>query len=344
MRATLLPAGEKRSEWSVSREPPRESNDRVDTRADAPPIAKASARIEGYDWVRLLAAVNVVLFHVSPTPTGFLGRGGVPAFLMIAASIPAMRTELEAFGPLAAHRARRILVPWLFWSAVFGLVAGARYLHRGIVPEWTVHDLLIGTSMHLWFFPAVFVGTLLVWFVLRLIGPLSDSRGLVLIIGSGLGLFAIHAWLSKSGALSAPYGHWVFAAPALAIGMALGLGYRESNRRRRAILVIAVGLAAVLGAGLHWAIDEKGSAISYFLAGTALPATLLLPLRSGVVLQSFTRVSLGVYALHPLVYLGLQSFVGPRLNSVWIALPAVFLGAVAVAALIRLTRWGKALV
>jgi len=344
MRATLLAGGEKRSLQSVSFELPRESHDRVDTRADEPPVAKASARIESYDWVRLLAAINVVLFHVSPSPTGYLGRGGVPAFLMIAASIPAMKTGLEAFGPFAAHRARRILVPWLFWSAVFGLVAGARYLHRGIVPEWTVHELLIGTSMHLWFFPAVFVGTLLVWIVLRLIDPLDNSRALVLILGGGLGLFAIHAWLSKNGALSVPYGHWAFAAPALAIGMALGLACRESNRSRRAALVITVGFAAVLGAGLHWAIDEKGSAISYFLAGTALPATLLLPLHSGVVLQSFTRVSLGVYALHPLVYLGLQSFVGPRLNTVWIALPAVFLGAVAIAALMRLTRWGKALV
>src|SRR5580692_2449423 len=116
MRATLLPGREKRSEGSVSPDRPRESHDRVDTRADEPSIAKASARIEGYDWVRLLAALNVVLYHVSPSPTGFLGRGGVPAFLMIAASIPAMKTELEAFGPFAMHRARRILVPWLFWS------------------------------------------------------------------------------------------------------------------------------------------------------------------------------------------------------------------------------------
>jgi peptidoglycan/LPS O-acetylase OafA/YrhL len=344
MRATLLPGEERRSKRSVPFVPPGEINDRVETRADVPPIARTSARIEGYDWLRLLAAINVVLFHVSPTATGFLGRGGVPAFLMIAASIPAMRTELEAFAPFAAHRARRILVPWLFWSVVFALVAGVRYFHRGIVPDWTVHHLLIGTSMHLWFFPAVFVGTILVWIVLWLIGPRSDSLGLALILGSGVGLFAVHAWLSKSGALSAPYGQWLFAAPALAIGIALGLACRETNRARRRLLLIAVGLAALLGAGLHWAIDDQGSAISYFLAGTALPASLLLPLRSGVLLQSFTRVSLGVYALHPLVYLGLQSFVGPRLNSVWFALPMVFLGAVAMAAVIRKSRWGKALV
>ena len=198
--------------------------------------------------------------------------------------------------------------------------------------------------MHLWFFPAVFAGSLLVWIVLRLIGPLGRSRGLALMIGSGLGLFALHAWLSKSGVLAAPYGHWVFGAPALAIGLALGLGYREECRGRRAVLVIAVGLVALLGAGMHWAVDEQGTAISYLIAGTALPAALLLPLRSGAVLEHFTGVALGVYALHPLVYLGLQSCVGPRLNSVWVALPAVFLVAVGIAALLRRTRWGKAVV
>jgi peptidoglycan/LPS O-acetylase OafA/YrhL len=344
MRATLVTGEERRSTRSVRLDSPRDISDRVETRAIASPIARPSARIEGYDWLRLLAAINVVFFHLWPSPSGFLGRGGVPTFLMIAASIPAMRVDLEPFGPFAWHRARRILLPWLFWSAVFGLVAGARYVLRGSVPDWTIHHLFIGTSLHLWFFPAVFGGTLLVWMTLRLIGPLGTQAGFAIAIVCAAALFALHAWLSKSGRLSAPYGQWMFAAPALAIGIALGLACRAVEDGRRRGVMIAAGVAVVFGAGLHWAIGEIGSAISYCVAGTALPLALLLPLRSCSPLQSFTRVSLGVYALHPLVSLGVQSCGGRWFNSSWITLPVVFLGAVAIAALLRRTAWGKAVV
>jgi hypothetical protein len=160
----------------------------------------------------------------------------------------------------------------------------------------------------------------------------------------GIALFALHAWLSKAGTLSAPYGQWIFAAPALTIGIALGLACREADCMRRRGLVAAAGLAVLLGAGLHWLVGERGSAISYLVAGTALPVTLLLPMPAVALLQSFTRVSLGVYAMHPLVYLGVQSLAGPRFNSVWINLPVVFVGAVAIASLIRKTAWGKAVV
>ena len=125
MRATLLPGGERSSQQAIFLESPRAIEDKPTLQAEAAsPEVRRRARIDGYDWVRLLAAINVIFFHVSPSPTGFLGRGGVPAFLMIAASIPAMRHQIEPFAPFALRRAHRILVPWLFWSAVFGLVAG----------------------------------------------------------------------------------------------------------------------------------------------------------------------------------------------------------------------------
>jgi surface polysaccharide O-acyltransferase-like enzyme len=301
-------------------------------------------RIEGYDWIRLLAAINVIVFHVTATQTGLIGRGGVPAFLMIAGSLPAMRFEMESFGTFARRRARRILVPWLAWSGLFGAVAGVRYLRHGLVPEWTIHHVFVGTAIHLWFFPAVFGGTLLVWILLRLTGQLSGTVAFVGVLAAGIALFGVHAWSSRSFSLPAPYGQWFFAAPALILGVALGLAYRECVLSRRRLLVLIVCLATMLGALLHAAIGDTGSGISYVVAGLSLPAALLLPIRSGPLLQNFTKVSLGVYASHPLIDQGLHSLVSTRSVSVWFAVPAVFVGTVAFSALLRKVPGGKAIV
>jgi surface polysaccharide O-acyltransferase-like enzyme len=80
------------------------------------------------------------------------------------------------------------------------------------------------------------------------------------------------------------------------------------------------------------------------VAGLSLPAALLLPFRSSQLLQSFAHVSLGVYASHPFIYLGLQSLVSARSMSVWFAVPVVFVGAVAFSTLLRKVPWGKAIV
>jgi surface polysaccharide O-acyltransferase-like enzyme len=80
------------------------------------------------------------------------------------------------------------------------------------------------------------------------------------------------------------------------------------------------------------------------VAGLSLPAALLLPIRSNQLLHSFTHVSLGVYASHPFVFLGLQSLVSARSVSVWFAVPAVFIGAVVFSTLLRKVPWGKAIV
>ncbi len=307
-------------------------------------LPKRAPRVEGYDWIRLLAAINVIVFHVAPTPDGFVGRGGVPAFLMIAASLPAMHFEIEPFAPFAIRRARRILIPWLFWCGLFGVLAGVRYCRHGIVPEWTIHDLFVGTAMHLWFFPAVFAGTLLAWILLCQTRSWGGTTSYIGALASAFALFGIHAWLSRSFALPAPYGQWVFAGPALVIGVALGLAHREQFLARRRGLLLGVALVTILGAAICGLIGETGSAISYCVAGLTVPAALLLPIRSGALVQSFTRVSLGVYASHPFIYLGLRSLVSARPLSIWIGVPAVFIGSVTFSVLLRKVPWGKAVV
>ena len=189
--------------------------------------------------------------------------------------------------------------------------------------------------MHLWFFPAVFAGSLLVWIVLRFdrparsfAGPRADDwerswsfrPACVAVEERRLGgaLWTLGVRGTGSGDWSGPRA-WISRRVSRATG-------RSCDRR---------GSCRPSRAGMHWAVDEQGTAISYLIAGTALPAAPLLPLRSGAVLDCFTGVALGVYALHPLVYLGLQSCVGPRLNSVWVALPAVFLVAVGIAVLVQ---------
>jgi surface polysaccharide O-acyltransferase-like enzyme len=321
-----------------------DSEPEIRTQPASEPTRSRPARVEGYDWIRLLAAINVVIFHVASTPSGLIGRGGVPAFLMIAGSIPAMRLEIEPFGRFLRHRARRILIPWLFWSGLYAAVAGARYWRHGIVPEWSIHSLFVGTAIHLWFFPAAFVGGLLIWPLLRFVNSLSAAAAFTTVGALAAALFATHAWLSNAWSLIAPYGQWLFGAPALAVGVALGLACRERLASRRRLLIALAGLVAIVAVGLYVMIGDGPSGISYLFAGTIVPSALLLPIRSNAVLRQFTQVALGVYASHPLVHLGLQSVMSPRWAPVWFMALAVFLGAVAISALLRKAPWGKAIV
>jgi surface polysaccharide O-acyltransferase-like enzyme len=320
------------------------SGPEIDVAPALQPAGPRPPRIDGYDWIRLFAAINIVIFHVAPSPDGIIGRGGVPAFLMIAGSIPAMRFEIEPFASFVGRRARRIFVPWLFWSGVYGVLAEFRYLHHGIVPAWTVHTPLVGTALHLWFLPAVFLGALIIWPLHQLVRSLNATVAFATVAALSVVLFFVHAWVSNRSLPIAPYGQWLFSAPAVVIGVALGLACREPIPSRRRMLILIAGFVTVLAAILHAATGQMGSGTSYVIAGLSLPLALLLPINSNWLLRNFTRVSLGVYASHPLVYVGLRSVINTQSASVWFTAPAVFAGALTVSLLLRKIPGGNAVV
>jgi peptidoglycan/LPS O-acetylase OafA/YrhL len=311
--------------------------------SDRPPgVPAKTQRIEGYDIIRILAAFNIVLSHAVRNPSGLIGRGGVPAFLMIAASIPAMKADLGPFGPYARNRIRRVGVPWLFWSAFYGIVAVLWYLAGGNLPNWTVHWVFIGTMVHLWFFPYVLVAGLGLWWLLeglRNVKPQMAAFGLAAVAALLILLCALvldYTW-------PVPYGEWLMGLPGFLVGIAFGLACRipdQASRRRTIVIAGGITLAAAIGA---LALGSPQMTLSFAPGAILVPAALLLPIHSGRAIRGFAAVSMGVYATHPFVAMVLRRLTG---NSwpLWLSVPTVFVGAIAFSMAIKRTSWGKNLV
>ena len=164
------------------------------------------------------------------------------AFLVLSVYLGGHGTQ----APDAAHvlrRARRLLLPWLVWFAVYGGVNVAR--GGDIVPagQGLLAGTLAGPSVHLWYLPFAF-GCLLLLDVARAHVP---ARALALAAGVlAVGLVAaVPAWRPVSLQLHAPLLQW---ADALA-PVAVGVFWRGAGGLPRAVVaaVSAALLAAVVG-------------------------------------------------------------------------------------------------
>ncbi len=301
--------------------------------ADTIDKPRVRAHIEGFELVRVLSALNVVTFHVLALTSGLIGRGSVCAFVMIAAALPAMQPDLGPFGRYARRRAARILTPWLIWSAVYGAVAGARYLRSGIVPPWNYNWLMIGTSIHLWFFVFIFFAGLGLWWTLHAVEGVSPSRAALGLTFCAAPLIVFYSQLTAVWEPPTPFGLWTICFPALLIGLALGLVCREEDARRTrgVILIASITLLAAVTAGLTGSVPIL---LSYGIPALLIPGALLLPIRVGPVIRGLASVSMGIYTTHPLVLIVLRHCCGETIPPA-ACVPIVFLSAAALAAMIR---------
>jgi peptidoglycan/LPS O-acetylase OafA/YrhL len=261
---------------------------------------------------------------------------------MIAAALPAMRPDLGPFGKYAGRRAHRILLPWAVWTAVYGLIEGARYLHSGTIPNWTVSNLLIGTSYHLWFFVYIFFASLAIWWMLsglRRVSLLSAATTLSLIAAP---VILINAHYPPFFDHISPFGIWWKSAPAILLGVAFGLSRRmEPDAGRRAVCIAGgATLVAALAAGLTGSLPMM---LSYGIPGILIPLALLVPWKKGAAVEFIADVSMGIYASHPLMLLVVRHFWGDTLSPL-ISAPAVFVGALLISKAIKRLPGGRLLV
>ena len=289
-----------------------------------------AGRTGGLDWFRPVAAALVVAIHTGPLLswdatanyllTDILARVAVPFFFAVTGFF---------LLPRVAERGRRALAPFLGRTAL--LYAGATLLYLPVnlyTGAWRgeglalrlIRDLLFdGTFYHLWYFPAVLLGMVLVSALLRacrgrraipllvclalyLLGLLGDSyyglaAALPPLAGMYDALFSLFSY-TRNGLFFAP------------LFLLLGhlLARRAPLPRRRAALGLALSLAALAAEGLL--VRRLGLARhdSMYLA---LPLCLwflvdllrALPARPRPALRTLSTV---VYVVHPLCVLGLR--------------------------------------
>ncbi len=222
-------------------------------------------RNQNIELVRIVAAFGIVLFH-SGAPGGPIGYAGLIAFT-------ALSTYFASSG--AAKMAKRILLPWAFWSIFYlgwRFAADGNPFHEGMN---VVESIFYGT--HLWFLPFIFVVNL------AILQIRSERLPLICAVLAFVFLVATPWWREFQSLFDPPIVQFLHAVPAALLGVAF--------RTRIGMTISALGLAICM----VWQTD--GISLPYLLGGGAVLAGLILP-RLQLNLQPVSACMFGVYLVH----------------------------------------------
>ena len=234
----------------------------------------------------------MVCFHAPGSPYKFLTISGLAYFLLLTFCLQGMGEPKRGSFPLG-ERARRLLLPWAIWSLFYGLVHLAR--HKPFGPDVFHHPrfLLMGTELHLWFLPFAFFGGIVAFSLRRYLTRVPEAWGLVGLMLAAVGLAALPCL--PPGRLDSPLVQWAYSAPLLPLGLAIGMAQRVPRGR------LAWHYLAILGvtAAISWTLRDP----SLILGTLALAASILPKTREFKGLRWLAGLSMGIYLLHPFVFL-----------------------------------------
>lgn len=298
----------------------------------------------GIDAVRFIASIAVVLIHtVSPQNVEFgvdtggavgqLCRFAVP-FYFIASGYFLAKKGANVEYILQSVR-RRIAPVFIVWLLIYLAFMGNT---ESLMTPTSIARLLItgGPAYHLWFLPALVFASIVALALRRFLGLRTALIATVLLYGVGLGV-GTYAWNGPSRSLSP-----ILCAP---VFVCIGLWIPIS--RWQPDLKISLGILFLGGVGqlmeaylldtLHMSPFHKSDFVISTLplgVGTFLVA-MNLPLKARVTrtLAYFGIVSLGIYAIHLLFVIGLETLMQP----------SSFAGRALIAAMVVICSTGAAL-
>jgi len=298
------------------------------------PDKKAPAASEyrsSLDLMRFVGAIGIVWAHMfGPGP--FVGPLSLSVFLIITAFLSAGSLKRRSPAEFIRKRAVSILQPWLVWSAIY---FAADVLRHGLGRSLsalvdTPLTLLIGTSLHLWFLPFVFLGSFLIVLAKRVSGPTSN---LVYTLAIAAPAAALALILCVQLKLPAPLGQWAFSLPVFLLGIVAAQSGRLGQfwvQVAYVALVTALTLAFDASTGL------------FALVFAAVCFQILWYIRGGHPLfQALGSLAMGVYLIHPLFILIVHKAAPGLFGTATGALLVFAVSMLAVMAMrkSRLTRW-----
>jgi peptidoglycan/LPS O-acetylase OafA/YrhL len=264
-----------------------------------------SKRNGGIELLRVWAALGIVCFHSQTGVLALVGYAGLPAFAIISAYLlgdlhSADGMKAVPFEQFVRRRARRVLLPWVAWIAIYlSLDFGLSFAGLRPFDFWQEFNPFFGTRIHLWYLPFVFLGLVAIraavpWLSRLPRWPLVG----MLVLAAALAMLVLPGtWVAQ---LPAPAPQFVFAAPALCFGIALAEIVQESDTRRRWSAVAAICVVAVGGAILK----QSLFGFSWIPFAVAVPLTsiaVLRPVDEGPLARLVAPLTLGIYVMHPLV-------------------------------------------
>lgn len=261
------------------------------------------------DLARLAGAFGIVWFHAKG-PGGWIGYAALQMFMALLIHHQLSADRGGPFPAAAGARARRLLGPWVVWSAIFaaakiadGIVSGT-----GVAREFAPWMLFTGPALHLWFLPFAFVaglGALALW------RGAPKGRAAFLVGLAALALLQAASLGLPSRGWPIPFPQWLQVLPAVGLGFMICAA--EGRGTRLTLLAgLQVGLFA-LHAATGWPVanDQTLLGAAFAIAAVAVRAP------STEVTRACAGLALTVYLSHPLF--------AAALGRVWVgASPAEF--------------------
>lgn len=255
--------------------------------------------------LRLIATVEIVAFYSSRPPEWILGFS-LPYFIALSIALNARPQRDISFSDFITNRARRILLPWVFWCVVFGLIHGANILRHSIdlADHFSLSMVLYGTSIHLWFLPFLFAAQILCETINRVTRDWSFVRLSLVLLPLVACVFVVSpiqpSWIPQPPAYQWGFGLAVLL-PSMLVGRAQLL---PSDAQRKGWLLFWTAAGCILTtAGWEMSADEyryRGMAIA------ALGIVYLVPGSSDRITEILSPLSYGIYLIHPVFVLLLQ--------------------------------------
>jgi peptidoglycan/LPS O-acetylase OafA/YrhL len=267
--------------------------------------AKPNSYRQAIDLARFIAAFGIVAAHAFAMEDDWVGHIALALFLVLTAFL-AVQSAQRAGGryPFVA-RARRLILPWLFWCLVFRLVL--LKVNDGpdrfaiLTDPWS---LLVGPMVHLWFLPFVMLAMVAVEPVVRFVTtPLRLLVALVVLVLVSPVMF----WAIRFLGLPMPLPQWLFSVPVYGLGLLIGV----AHPMKRVGWPLAASVVMTLGAVM--ASDDAPWAYTVFGAVLAFELFWRLPLQ-GDWLPKLGQAAFGIYLIHPFFMLVVYKFFGPGVD------------------------------
>lgn len=217
--------------------------------------------------------MGIVWFHSGATGHQ-IAYTALPFFLLLLA-MPTRGTIQD--------RAKRLLRPWLIWSAIFGAgeVLRAFLLGQELFGWFQPSMLLYGTMIHLWFLPFAFLAG-------YILTPLRAQPNLALLAPLIVAAFVAIAPHS----LTPPFPQWIFGAVPAVVGAAF-FSQKENHRY--------LALVSLLVAFLVLQVLQPKPENSVILIGCALAILAFLTKVRATAFTNFAaQISFPIYLSHPI--------------------------------------------
>ena len=256
---------------------------------------RVAQRNETYELLRIAAALGVVWFHCN-APARSLGYAGLPALIALSLGLASAPGKANPISVSMTKRAKRLLLPWAFWCFAYGALKLVKTRAAGLpindlLSDWT---FMTGPAIHLWYLPFAFIVTSLGGLI-RASALSTDQVVVPWSVSAVAASTGICSWLLETATLPAPFSQWIFAIPAVLVGVCLPHSSDESKRILRVVVLL---LAVIIGC----VATRSVSLSTPYIVGTAvLGAAWLIRIPAIKYVIWLGGLSFGIYLVHPLV-------------------------------------------